>query len=203
MKKSNLRLSNELKNSKGPGRARKATVVSFFMLAIALITMFYLSKSNRPTETAKPPSNMDVLLVNLDESYPKTPEEIVKLFNRILTTLYNESLTEEELRSLITMERKLFSKELTDINTLENQISIAQIQIKSFKDLKLKLIDYKVEQSIPHDTEPNYCFVTAIQYINNNSSTNLSFDLKKEDNQWKILSWKGSSINGTTEESVG
>lgn len=136
-----------------------------------------------------------VITIDLDKTYPETPREVVKMYNRILSCFYREEYTEEEFRDLGDQARKLFDQEL-----LENNPEDAY-----FKDLKADVEDYREKSKVIASTsvcdsndvkfqkiDGDECaYVTASYFMNENkkfSRTYQTYVLRKdEEGKWKIL----------------
>ena len=93
------------------------------VIAVAVIGLvvggYYMSRSrNNASEDGNVTLTevQKVITKDLEDNYPATPREVVKLYNRILQCFYNESYTDEELQQLGDQARMLFDEELLENN---------------------------------------------------------------------------------------
>ena len=100
-----------MKNLKGI----KGTIIIFVCACLCVGYYFHLSRKDQPQEeiitTLEQTMNMD-----LNKNYPGTPREVVKFYNRIISCLYNEEVSEEEVEILVQQARTLMDQELLDYN---------------------------------------------------------------------------------------
>ena len=71
-----------------------------------------------------------VLVKDLKKDYPKTPREVVKLYNEIITCFYGEEYTEEELEKLVDMTLVLMDEELAANNPRENYLKKVKMDVR-------------------------------------------------------------------------
>ena len=85
---------------------KKAQGTKGFIIVLVLILLvigYYYYLSNRTveeTEEVTISQAQDLLLRDLDRNYPPSPKEVVKYFFEITTCLYNEELSEEDIKSI-------------------------------------------------------------------------------------------------------
>ena len=81
------------------------------LVCILIVVGYYYYLSNRDTKTTSEPEELSTIAKittkNLDDAYPKTPREVVKLYNEILKCYYNEDCTDDEIDALAGQARKL------------------------------------------------------------------------------------------------
>ena len=88
------------------------------LVLIALVAGYYFYLSNRkPKEAAEDTETtvsvaQQLLLKNIDDDYPPTPREVLKLYSDITVCFYSEEYTDEELTQLALQIEKLYDEEL-------------------------------------------------------------------------------------------
>ena len=139
-----------------------------------------------------------VITKDLDSSYPKTPREVVKYYNRIISCYYADQYSEEQFEQLADKAMQLFDEELVANNPKESYMlsvkndvekyvseskSISQSNVCASNDVIYKTIDGK-----------ECAFVMASYFIKEGSSYSKTFQqyvLRKDDKGcWKILGYE-------------
>ena len=86
------------------------------IICVLLVVGYYYYLSHRDTKTVADTTELTAITKittkNLDTSYPKTPREVIKLYNDILKCYYNEDCTDAEIEALGAQARKLLDEEL-------------------------------------------------------------------------------------------
>lgn len=186
------------------------------ILALACITIvvggyFYLTKKvgDRNTETVLEETEVSkVLAKDLEKSYPKTPREVVKYYNRILCCYYNEEYTEEEFTELVNRQRQLLDYDLLSENPEEYYISNLKADIQSYEAIEKTIINTRVSDSadvIYEKVEGAECaYVTATYFTKDSvryARTVQQYILRKDEyDDWKILGFYLLSEDDTDEE---
>ena len=93
---------------------KMATVgMPVFLIVLSLVLVggyWYIDQKADKTE-AENMTEVELLLAkDLDNFYPSTPRSVVLFFGRIMQCIYTQNITEEELRSLVELQQKLFDK---------------------------------------------------------------------------------------------
>ena len=136
-----------------------------------------------------------VITKNLDTTYPPTPREVVKFYNRIMTCFYNESYTDVELYALGDQARELFDEELLDNNPREEYFKRLEEEIDEYHDKSKIIVNTSVCDSnevLMLDVDGDECaYVTASYFVKEESGSNRTHQMyvlrKDEDGRWKIL----------------
>lgn len=84
---------------------KKNKLKAFYVILILVVlgVAYYLYLDSRPKKEVEIEENAEVVRLinkNIDEKYPETPREIVRLYNRIMICYYNEEYTNNQLISL-------------------------------------------------------------------------------------------------------
>lgn len=168
--------------------------------AVALIVGYYYYLSNRNNQGSRDEdveisSIEKVLDKDLENNYPKTPRAVVKYFNEVVTCLYNEVYTENEMEKMGNQQRKLLDDDLLSENQEEEYFTRLRQEVQDFKKQKKKIANTYVsstEDVVYKQVDGRECaYVTASYFINEGDSytkTYQRFVLRKDsDGKWKIL----------------
>lgn len=175
----------------------RVTLISIISIALIVGVYYYVTKHVGVSveDGVELTEVQEVITKNIDNSYPATPREVIKLYNRITTCYYNETFTEEELYDLGDQARKLFDQELLDNNPREEYFKALKTDIEEYHDRSMTIVSSDVCKS----NEVNFqmvdgdecAYVTASYFVNENKSyshTDQMYVLRKdEDGNWKIL----------------
>lgn len=136
-----------------------------------------------------------VITRDLKRSYPQTPREVIKFYNRIICCFYNEEYTEDELYELGDQARILMDDELLENNSRNDYFENLKTDIETYRE-KSKTI---ASTSVCDSNEVNYqtidgdecAYVTASYFINEDKSYSRTYQTyvlrKDKDGNWKIL----------------
>lgn len=102
---------------------KKLRMVLMGILCVALVVGFYYYLANRTTDSVQDTPEISeitkITTKNLDTSYPATPREVIKFYDRILICVYNEEYTEEEFDAMAEQIWNLMDEELQENNPLD------------------------------------------------------------------------------------
>jgi len=165
---------------------------------IAIIIILYMGNGEKIVKRAKNETYDQIIQIDLENNYPATPSEVMELYGKIKKLMYSATFDDsdiEKLQNLIKMQIKLYDDELINYNGGEKLITLnATKNIKTFRDQKYKIIDFKkqVSSSVQFDENENILkFVNVIEYINKGDNFYMTYCLRKDKNgRWKILSYK-------------
>lgn len=126
------------------------TMILIVIMALLVVAYFFVINNRmKPVEdTATKISAVDELLVmDLNSYYPKTPKEVVKLYCEITRCFYAEDYTDEELTKLAQMSRQLFDRDLVANQTEENYIRSLRGEIANYRGMNRVVSSYSVSSS--------------------------------------------------------
>lgn len=182
---------------------KKIKTVVIAIVCISLVVGFYYYLSNRtPKKNVENTTEADkvaaVLAKNLETSYPATPREVIKYYNRLLTCFYNEKYTDDEFDKMVDKMQTLFDADLLTRNpkeqyaaTLQGDVAAYQAEKKVVATAEVCSTD-EVEYATVEDVECAY--VDASYFIRSSKAyytTNQQFVLRKDsDGNWKILGFE-------------
>lgn len=182
------------------------------LICILLVVGYYYYLSNRDAKTASDSGELSAIAKittkNLDDSYPKTPREVIKLYNEILTCYYNEDCTDDEIDALAGQARKLMDDELLEQNPNEQYLAALKLDIQSFKDKKRTISRTDVCDSneiIYKTVKGSDCaYVTASYFMKEGKGyikSREQYVLRKDEaGNWKILAYELIDRNGDNTE---
>lgn len=127
------------------------TFVALVCLAVVVLTIFYMisnGKISGSRESKSSTTEVDKLMSkDLDNGYPETPTEVLKLYWRYNKCLYNTTLTDKEYNKLLKQLRKLYDAELLDVkdNAWEKMYKRLAKEQKSYKKKEQTISTYVVQ----------------------------------------------------------
>lgn len=134
----------------------------------------------------------EVIAFNGDDDYPKTPDEVMTLYNKAYRLLYGDMIADETvIDELLHQQRKLYSDDFLSLNNYEEQLSNLKDSIKLLKDEKLSIINIEQKPSLYNAKNDNKsCTIRVTQKTNTFSDIYWNYYLEKDDNElWKIVGW--------------
>ena len=182
-------------------KAKSVGTFAFFICLIVVVgmMMYYRYMNRQRTEqTEKLPSTEveKVLAKDMDGGYPETPKEVVGLYSRMIQCLYKDGMSDEEFDKILEKVRLMYTSELFNNNSFENQKQKLQEEIKSFESDNRSILSYTVESSAgKYKTIKNReCTVVQVAFFlrkgNEYTKAYEEFMLTKEENKWKILGFR-------------
>lgn len=122
-------------------------IIGVLAIAVMVIVVFYVQnkKAENPAEPEVDVSQLsEILLRDIDKSYPPTPKEVLKYYSEITCCFYNEELTQEQLEELAARSYILYDDELKDNMPFDKYMTDLQQEILSFQAQKIVLSGYSV-----------------------------------------------------------
>ena len=173
-------------------------------IMIGLLVMLYYNVSNKKKSTSEEDSTtkatvvQELLMHDLEKSYPPTPKEVVKLYCQMTQCFYNEEYTEEEFVQLALQVRNLYDDELIASKTENQYIEDLRWDVNQLRDQEIVISSYATSASTDVEEYTKggfkwaklYCSFTLRKgtYVD---STNEVFLLRKDDaGHWKIYGFK-------------
>lgn len=182
-------------------KSLKFIIIGAVLVGLIVGYYFYLShkrESNATTEeTASITYVQQLIGKNLDEDYPPTVKEVMKLYADITVAFYNENYQDDEFNKLALKMWELFDEELKEANPPEVYINNLKSEIVRFKGQGIKVSSY----SLPASTEVDYFKEDGYEFARIRLSltmwqnkyaaiTREKFLLRKDINgRWKIFGW--------------
>ncbi len=179
-------------------KKRVRSIVLAVICVVVIVGAFWavsLRRSGSVQSDAELTEVQKVITRDLERNYPKTPREVVKFYNRIISCFYNEEYTEDELYELGDQARMLMDDELLENNSRDDYFENLKADIETYRE-KSKTI---ASTSVCDSNEVNYqtidgdecAYVNASYFINEDKSYSRTYQTyvlrKDEDGNWKIL----------------
>jgi len=181
--------------------------VKFIIIGIACICLicvgfFFFSKENATTE--KELTEAEKLIVrDLEENYPKTPREVVKFYNKIISCYYSGEITNNEVEKLADQMLLLLDKDLLLVNSRDEYIAAIESDIEKYKNENKRVVSTDVCDSnqvkYVNDEKEGTSEVDKLAYVDTSYFINVDgefaysyqqFVLRQdEDGRWKILTF--------------
>lgn len=152
------------------------------------------SKDEKPNTEAQ-----SILAKDVDRNYPATQREVVRLFARISRCYHNETISEDEFRGLVEMQRKLFDEEFLANNPLDTFTNNLAAEIDAAKGRKYQMTTWRVQKqssAVNWQDGDNYFSSIIASFIMNEKEVGYTrtyeeFLLREdEDGRWKIVGWR-------------
>lgn len=185
-------------------RAIKGILIGLVLIALVVGYYFYLS-NRKPKEAAEDTETtvsavQKLLLKNIDDDYPPTPREVLKLYSDITVCFYSEDYTDEELTQLALQIEKLYDEELIANNTPDQYQKNLRWDIKTMKDKNLRVTSYSVASATDVDYFDaggrSWARLICTYTIRSGKEAGLAreiFLLRKDDmGHWKIYGWEAA-----------
>ena len=185
-------------------RAIKGILIGLVLIALVVGYYFYLS-NRKPKEAAEDTETTvsaveKLLLKNIDDDYPPSPREVLKLYSDITVCFYSEDYTDEELTQLALQIEKLYDEELIANNTPDQYQKNLRWDIKTMKDKNLRVTSYSVASATDVDYFDaggrSWARLSCTYTIRSGKEAGLAreiFLLRKDDmGHWKIYVWEAA-----------
>lgn len=180
------------------------TFVALVCLAVVVLTIFYMISNGKISESRESKSStteVDKLMSkDLDNGYPETPTEVLKLYWRYNKCLYNTTLTDKEYDKLLKQLRKLYDAELLDVkdNAWEKMRERLAKEQKSYKKKEQTISTYVVQPagSIEYKTiDQRECATVITGTLTKAKQKRMQiyekFLCRKDaKGKWRILGWE-------------
>ena len=192
----------------------KVFTLVIFLVAIAALG-YYVCLSNQSPgsgDVSKTSEKEQLLNYDMENEYPKTARDAVKLHCRYLKYVYSEEFTEDatedEYFTMNQQIRKLFDEELLKYNMAEEQLQALKNEIALYAINKQKIVSY----TLPEASQIEYNTENGVEYAKMKVSIAMTVDgdsllgeqeyiLRKDENgKWKILGWQAINQNQAIEE---
>lgn len=183
-------------------KSKKVTTYLFSLIFIALIIILFFYLFNLQKEDKLKEASMEnltelqqILAMDLDKEYPKTPRDVAKLHGDMTRLLYS-GLEDEETKDLAKMIRELCDEELLINNPEEQYLNDLYTDISLWTSLDRKIenvfiVDQDKENTKVVDGVEHATVFISFTIVEKGKTSELrQYVLRKnEDNKWRILGW--------------
>ncbi len=184
-----------MKRFKGP----RGTFVLFLCVIIILLGYYLVTlkgKQNKEEEVVFT-KVQNVLLRDLERSYPPTPKEVVIYFSELTQCLHNEEYSEEELEQMAKQIQGLYDEELVANKEEEAYMTDLRSEVTVFKTSNSAISSFTPSSStdVFYFTEEDrecarlYCTYNIRTGTVMQKSEHVFILRKDEEGHWKILGW--------------
>ena len=175
------------------------------ILCAALCIGYYYYLANRPSNkdaTDKAVQNDELAYLtarNINDNYPESVRDVVKLYARITKEYYEVGITEEDIEKLGNQARLLFDDELKATQTDEEFMKALKEDISIYRSNDARISSFTIQSAnnTRYTTFNNreYASLQLVYYIREGSKLRTSctkFTLRKDisTGRWKILYWE-------------
>ena len=180
-----------------------STLIIVVMMVVAGVGYYYYLSNKAPSVDATQQSVdnqelADLVSRDIENNYPKTPREVVKLYMRIAKQYYGSSVSEEQLEKLGRQARYLFDDELKSKQTEQEYINALKQDVSDYKNANRYISDFKLDSTsnINYKTlkDKKYASIDTVFYLRENYNLVYSytkFTLRQNNSgNWKILYWE-------------
>ena len=181
------------------------TIVFMILFAAVVIGIYFAitrGKDNKSTkEIPTEVSEADTLIKkDLDWEYPATPREVLKLYCRITKCLYNDDLTDEQIKKLVSQVRNLYSFDLLENNAEDEQIALIKGDRDEYKKEKKTIFNYAIDSANNIQYIDTNAGKTAVIKMNFTLKAGANMDrafeefslIQEDSGRWKIAAWRMS-----------
>lgn len=174
-------------------------IICLIAVGVVVLISFYMD-ANRDVQVKEKDVEVTELskLINKDlgTSYPDTPREVIRFYNRIITCFYGEKLDEDELIKLANQMKLLFDDELIEKNDLESYSKLKE-DIATYdaenRTISTSILDSSGNVEYKTFQEKQYAMLNCIYYTKSDAGTaktTQQYTLRKDEaGRWKILFW--------------
>lgn len=179
------------------------TIIAVAILAVLGISYYFYLANKNPSAPDIPLDNPELsrlLTIDIENNYPQTPKEVVKLYAQISQAYYKTELTDAQIEVLAKKARLLFDTELLKTQTDAEFLIALRNDIDAYRGLNRYIADFEIANSslITYKKLHNKDYaIVPMKYILRQGKESVSayhsFKLRKDENgKWKILYWEAS-----------
>lgn len=177
-------------------------IIGIICICVICAGFFFFSEKNKTTE--RDLTEVEKLMVkDLDEDYPKTPREVIKFYNRIVSCFYGKEITDEQLNKLVDQMCGIMDEDLLTLNPRDEYYESVKTDIALYETQKKKVVstdvcdsnEVKYYDDVKEGTSvtDKLAYVNASYFINTDGQFAYSYQqfvLRQDaDGKWKILTF--------------
>ena len=128
----------------------------------------------------------------IKSQYPSNPKEVVEMHNKLMGICYKNTLSDKEIKTYAETVRQLYAIEFNELNSQDSQISALEEEQKAIGTEGMQLVTSEITETyIAKDNKgaENTAEVN-VMHVTNLGSTERTYFLIKENNEWKINGWE-------------
>lgn len=177
------------------------TIIAMLLLAVIVVTAFFMisRRGEDSQKNQKKSSEVEKLLAkDLENAYPGTPREVLRLYSRMIKCLYGNTLTDSQVEQMAEQLRSLFDEELLVHNPQEEYLEELQTELETYRTMEKSIVSYVVEKSssVKKYTREGkqYATILVTYLVEQKGKYEKSYEefVLREDDEahWKILGWR-------------
>lgn len=180
----------------------KYAIIAFACICVICAGFYFFAES----QTSKEEQLTDIeklILKDLEKDYPKTPREVVKLYNRIVQGYYGGEATDEQVEDLVDQMMYLLDEDLLLTNPRDEYYQMVVMDIKQYEEQDKVLVRTDVADSkdvlflddVKEGTTETdeLAYVDASYFMRNGDQFTNSYQQfvlrQDEDGRWKIIAF--------------
>lgn len=176
-------------------------VLAISFIVLIVLVFYYLGRSRKAdnlkeASLEKLSEVQQVLAIDFDKEYPKTPREVAKLHGDMTRLLYS-GLEDEEVNDLAMKIRELCDEEFLDNNPLEQYLTNLYAELSLWKELgrnievSIVVNEDKEETEVINGVEHATAFISFTIIEKGKTSELRQYVMRKnKDGKWKVLGWE-------------
>ena len=174
------------------------TLIIVTILAVLVVSYYYVLSTREQTIQRDTTSEVEkIVSMNLEQMYPSTPREVIKLYSRIIKCFYNDTYTDDEFQKLMLQARVLFDEELLKANPFDEYEDNLIQEIKEYDSVNRRITSYILAKSSEvvynRVDKVDYAVLNCAYYLRDKEGrkrVDHEYTLRKDENgRWKILYW--------------
>lgn len=180
----------------------KYVIIGIACICLICVGFYFFSQDHATTETDLTEVEK-VIVRDLNDNYPKTPREVVKFYNRIVSCYYGEELTDDQVNKLVDQMRCLLDEDLLIVNPRDEYYNSVVSDIANYQKANKRVVstdvcdtnEVKYMDDVKEGTSEveKIAYVDASYFINTNGEFAYSYQqfvLRQDDNgRWKIITF--------------
>lgn len=127
----------------------------------------------------------------LETKYPNTPKEVIEIHNELMQRQYSKQVDEAMLKEIVKLVRELYASELLGLNTYEAQLEGIFQEVDANKEQDIFLESSTIETIEFIDQQLT---IVEVKHHITQKTIERMYYLVKEEDKWKIRSWKDESV---------
>lgn len=180
----------------------KYVIIGLACICLICVGFYFFSQDNKTadkdlTEVEK------VIVKDLEENYPKTPREVVKFYNRIVSCYHGEEITDAQLEDLVDQMLLLLDDDLLLVNPRDEYLNSVINEMQIFRSQKKTIVstdvcdsnDVKYIDDVKEGTSTvdKLAYVGATYFVKTDADFAYSYQQfvlrQDDDGRWKILTF--------------
>lgn len=172
-----------------------AIIVMGIIIGVYILSIKNTGETKKTVLTNLPPvsERLQVIKEEIEEHYPATPKEVIEKHNELMEIGYSTDIKDEDFEAYAQNLRMLYTKQLQELNPLEEQVNKLIAERILSEDKPLIIITSEIEDiTIVKDssTDEEKSAEAIVKHGTNKGSTIKKYRLIKEDGMWKIQAWE-------------